>query len=135
MEKGFFVKEWEKLEYTPKNDDVKFFLEDWKKLGYKNPKVDLRKYKDRDICQLINNILRKYIDYKKVNEYPNYSESDKKLFNSFLEFFELDEFSWFYRGLPKELRGYPPILIKYNSNLMKKLRFQYLQLAIVLRKH
>lgn len=136
MKESFFAKELDRFSYTPVIDKMEFFEDDWKNLGYKNPKVKLKNYRDRDICEMINHIIRKYINYKKVNEYPIcFNEDDKKAFDEFVEFFEVDEISWLYRCLPKNLKGKPPFLFAANKKVMKDLRRTYLDFVLALRKN
>lgn len=118
-----------------KKDHIEYFEEDWKKkLGYKDLNVKLKKQNTKDICNAINEILKKYIKYKREFEYPKYSENDKILFDQFVRFFEIDEMSWLYRCVPAIQRGTPPILLAYDTKLMYNVKLRYLQFVAVLRK-
>ena len=50
--------------YAYKRDYIEYFEEEWKeKLGYKDPGVRLKKQNKRDLCNAVNEIIKKYIKY------------------------------------------------------------------------
>ena len=121
--------------YANKRDYIEYFEEDWKeKLGYKDPGVRLKKQNKRDLCNAVNEIIKKYIKYKKETEYPDYIESDKKLFDQYERFFEIDEMSWLYRMTPTKLRGKSPIILSLDPKIMKIIRIRYMEFIAVLGK-
>ena len=121
--------------YANKRDYIEYFEEEWKeKLGYKDPGVRLKKQNKRDLCNAVNEIIKKYIKYKKETEYPDYIESDKKLFDQYERFFEIDEMSWLYRMTPTRLRGKSPIILSLDPKIMKIIRIRYMEFIAVLGK-